>query len=62
MIEEFLEEVKADDKFGYLMWDYDISLLNHESHDQTANSVDMLYSYAFAPLVNRPNRVTSLSA
>ena len=44
------------------MGDYNINLLNYESHDQTATFIDMLYSYVFVPLTNRPTRVTSSSA
>ena len=62
MIGELLENIKAEDKFCYLMGYYNINFLNYESHDQTATFIDMLYSYTFVPLINRPTRVTSSSA
>ena len=62
MIGELLEKIKAENKFCYLMGDYNINLLNYESHDQTTTFRDMLYSYVFVPLINRPKRVTSSSA
>ena len=62
MIGELLVNIKAENKLCYLMGDYNINLLNYESHDQTATFIDMLYSYAFVPLINRPTRVTSSSA
>ena len=49
MIGELLEKIKAENKFCYVMGDYNINLLNYESHDQTATFIDMLYSYVFVP-------------
>ena len=59
VIGELLENIKAENKFCYLMGDYNINLQNYESHDQTATFIDMLYSYAFVPLINRPTRIIS---
>ena len=44
------------------MGDYNINFLNYESHDLIANFVDMIYSYYYVPLINRPTRVTQHSA
>ena len=44
------------------MGDYNIDILNYDSHSATAEFVDMLYSHAFLPLINRPTRITQNSA
>ena len=46
----------------YLLGDTNISLLNHSTHTETANYIDLLYSNAFIPLINRPTRITNHSA
>ena len=44
------------------MGDCNIDILNYDSHSATAEFVDMLYSHAFLPLINRPTRITQNSA
>ena len=46
----------------YLLGDTNINLLNHSTHSETGNYIDLLYSYSFVPLINRPTRVTDHSA
>ena len=40
------------------MGDYNINLLNVESHSPTADFNDTMFSYGFIPLITRPTRVT----
>ena len=54
--------VNNERKLCYLMGDYNIDILNYDSHSATAEFVDMLYSHAFLPLINRPTRITQNSA
>ena len=49
-------------KLCYFLGDYDINILNYESHRATADFADILYSYVLFPLINRPTRITSNSA
>ena len=44
------------------MGDYNIDLLNSESHDLTNEFVDLMYCNEFLPLISRPTRITSTSA
>ena len=46
----------------YLLGDWNINLLNYESHSLTAEFVDMLFSYGFSPTINRPTRITASTA
>ena len=44
------------------MGDYNINLLNVESHSLTADFNDLMYSHGLIPLITRPTRVTENSA
>ena len=57
-----LEIVKKENKFCYLLGDYNINLLNFETHGPTSEFADLLYANSFIPLINRPTRVTQFSA
>ena len=54
--------VRRENKTCYFLGDYNINILNYESHVQTAQFVDMMSSNVFLPLITRPSRVTALSA
>ena len=57
-----LDWVKQENKLCYFLGDYDINILNYETHRAIADFVDIFYSYAIFPLINRPTRITSNSA
>ena len=57
-----LDVIKTENKLCYLLGDYNINLLNYDSHELTAGFVNSLYSYGFVPLINRPTRITPHSA
>ena len=61
-IASVLEGLLIDKKLVYLMGDYNIDLLNSESHDLTNEFVDLMYCNEFLPLISRPTRITSTSA
>ena len=44
------------------MGDYNINLLNVDTHQLTSDSNDALFSNGFVPMITRPTRVTSNSA
>ena len=46
----------------YLCGDFNINLLNSESHNGTKDFIEMLYSLGLYPLIDRPSRITSNSA
>ena len=56
-----LESIKSENKLCYLLGDYNINILNYESHDPTAYFVDAMYSCGFVPLINRSTRITQHS-
>ena len=61
-INAFIEKIKPENKYCYLMGDYNINILNFATHSATADFVDSMYSYGFFPLINRPTRITTSSA
>ena len=46
----------------YLMGDVNINLINHASHQNTGEYLDLIYSNGYIPVINRPTRVTSQTA
>ena len=61
-MKEVLEYVQTENKVLYLVGDYNINLLNVDSHNLTADFNDTIYSYGLIPLITRPTRVTETSA
>ena len=61
-INAFIEKIKPENKYCYLMGDYNINILNFATHSATADFVDSMYSYGFFPLINWPTRITTSSA
>lgn len=57
-----LDTIKSENKYCYLIGDWNIDLLNYDCHTNTANWIDMMYSQGFTPLINRPTRITEYSA
>ena len=61
-MKEVLEYVQTENEVLYLVGDYNINLLNVDSHNLTADFNDTIYSYGLVPLITRPTRVTETSA
>ena len=53
---------KHENKVSYLVGDYNINLINIESHSLTSEFNDVMYSGGFIPSLTRPNRDTHTSA
>ena len=49
-------------KTCYILGDFNVNLLNHESHSSTADFIDTWFSTSFLPLINRPTRISHNSA
>ena len=43
----------------YLMGDFNINLLNHSTHQHTADFIDMMFQHSLLPMVNRPTRFSN---
>ena len=57
-----LDRIKRENKLCYLFGDFNINLLNHDSHIHTGEFIDLLSTYSFLPLITRPTRVTASTA
>ena len=57
-----LKLLKTENKLCYILGDYNINILNHDSHNETRNFVELLFSYSLIPLINRPTRITKSTA
>ena len=57
-----LDTIMKEHKLCYLLGDYNLNILNYDTHDTTAEFIDILYWHAILLLINRPTRVTQSSA
>ena len=57
-----MDKIKNENKICYLVGDYNINLINVDSHGLTSEFNDIMYSGGFIPLITRPTRVTRTSA
>jgi len=57
-----LSTIKNENKLCYCMGDYNINILNNETHADTGKFLDLMYSHSFIPLITKPTRVCNDSA
>ena len=53
-----LEKISQEKKQAFIMGDFNIDLLKHESHEETQNFIQNNLSHFFKPLITRPTRIT----
>ena len=61
MLGVLLECVSKEKELCYSVGDFNINILNYDSHSATANFVDLHYVHSFLPLIYRPTRITQNS-
>ena len=54
--------ISWENKISFLLGDYNIDLLKEEDHRQTKDFIDLIHSYTFFPVINRPTRIPRESA
>jgi len=57
-----LDKITKEKKICYLIGDYNINILNAETHLPTADFVELMFANHFSPYINMPTRVTETSA
>lgn len=57
-----LENIHKEQKYTIMMGDYNINLLNYESHSLTEDFINTLNTYFFEPHILMPTRITNHSA
>jgi hypothetical protein len=61
-IESVLDTVNKENKFCYLMGDYNINLLCTDDYKPASDFVESMFSYNCMPLICKPTRVTNTTA
>ena len=57
-----LDKLKINNKSCYIMGDFNIDLMKNNTHKPTNDFINMMFSNALIPLINKPTRITSHSA
>ena len=52
-------DLRKENKICYLIGDFNINLLNHDSHCLTCDFYDLMTSNSSLPLISRPTRITA---
>ena len=61
-MDDLLDKLSKENKFCYLLGDYNLNILNCDKHDKTSQFIDNRFSHHFAPLINKPTRIREKSA
>ena len=56
---EILTKIKCERKYVSCLGEYNISLLNYDTHGPTQEFVDLLFSHSLLPCITKPTRVTA---
>ena len=59
---ELLTKIKSERKYVSCLGEYNISLLNYDTHGPTQEFADLMYSHSLFPCITKPTRVTAKSA
>ena len=57
-----LQKVQEENKTLFNMGDFNINLLNYDSHSQTNNFINLMVSHYLLPHILHPTRITDHSA
>ena len=60
-VADILEQVSKEGKICYIHGDFNINLLHCETNSPTANFQNMLYSFFYSNLIDKPTRITKTS-
>ena len=60
-LNKLLENISKEQKYMFLLGDFNVNLLNYNEHNQTNEFLDSLASNSFIPLILQPTRITSHS-
>ena len=58
-VNNLLDSLNKENKLIYIMGDFNINLLNSDSHHPTGEFLEIMYSNMLFPLITRPTRVTA---
>ena len=61
-IKQVLAKIGFENKLCFLFGDFNVNILNADSHVPSNDLIDLMYSNGFYPLISKPTRITSHSA
>ena len=61
-LNSLMSKIKPEKKLLYIMADFNINLLNADSHSATQDFLNIMYSNSVMPTITKPTRVTRHSA
>lgn len=68
-VHSFLDELKQtiskisfENKLCFIMGDFNINIINSDTHKSTNNFIDLMISNSLYPMISKPTRITSHSA
>ena len=61
-LEGILSTISFENKLSYLMGDFNISILNSQSHQPSNAFINLMVSNSLYPLISKPTRLTSTTA
>ena len=61
-LNKLLENISKEQKYVFLLGDFNVNLLNYNEHNQTNEFLDSLASNSFIPLILQSTRITSHSS
>ena len=61
-MKDVLDTVKNENRYCHFLGDFNINILNSDSHAATSDFLDLMYSSCYLPLINKPTRVCEHSA
>ena len=61
-INKILDKLHKENKIIYIMGDFNINLMNSDTHTPTGSFLDLMYSNMLFPLITRPTRMIANSA
>ena len=61
-VNQTMQKISKENKLIFLMGDFNVNLLNYESHDETNEFINTMVSHYLLPHILHPTRVTDHSA
>lgn len=62
ILSDILDKLKLESKLVYMCGDFNVNLLQSDTHLPTASFIDAMYSASYFPFITKPTRVTEQSA
>ena len=53
---KILTPIQSENETAYLIGDFNINLLNVDKHAPTAEFIELMYTYSYFPLINKPTQ------